>query len=150
MERQQQKKRLWIFFLVLLVGFVSIELWQNRAQSTDKTGNGQVLKNLSPEESHKLIQEHRDDKNFMILDVRTPKEFGQARLEDAVNVDYYNKSFKKELAKLEKEKIYLVYCRSGNRSRKSLKLMKELGFQEVYNMSGGIGTWAAKKLPIVK
>ena len=150
MEQKQQKKHPWLFFIVLLIGFASIGLWQNMAQSTDKIEGGQILKDLSPEESHELIQEHEDDENFVILDVRTPQEFKAARLANAENLDFYNKKFKEELAKLDKEKTYLVYCRSGRRSGISLKIMKELGFQNAYNMSGGIGTWAAKKLPIVK
>ena len=151
MEQKQQKKRPWIFFIVLIVGLASFSLWQNMAQSTDKkTADESILKDISPEESYKLIQEHKEDENFVILDVRTPTEFKAARLEDAVNIDFYAKDFKEKLGELDKEKTYLIYCRSGNRSGKSLKLMKGLKFQEAYNMSGGIGSWATKKFPIVK
>ena len=77
----------------------------------------------------------------MILDVRTPEEFSSGHLEDAVNINYYSINFQNDLAKLDKTKTYLIYCRSGSRSGRSLNLMKQLGFIRVYNVSGGILQW---------
>jgi len=51
---------------------------------------------------------------------------------------------------LNKNKIYLIYCRSGRRSENALNMMKELDFREVYNMLGGINSWKAEGLPTTK
>ena len=51
---------------------------------------------------------------------------------------------------LDKEGSYLIYCRTGRRTAESLKIMRELGFAEVYNMSGGITDWNTKGYPVVE
>ena len=104
--------------------------------------------NITPKEAYDLMQKHKDNSNFLILDVRTHEEFSDGRLENAINLDYHSDSFLAEIQKLDKNDKYLIYCQSGNRSGKVLVLMKELGFQEVYNMSGGISAWIAEDLAI--
>ena len=46
-------------------------------------------------------------------------------------VDYLSPAFRDEMAKLDREKTYLVYCRTGNRTKGALKVMRELGFKNV-------------------
>ncbi|MDH5781459.1 MAG: rhodanese-like domain-containing protein [Dehalococcoidia bacterium] len=110
----------------------------------------QIIKNITPKEALTLIQENHDNPNFMIIDVRTSKEFAEEHIEGAINLDYYSKTFREQLNKLDKNKTYLVYCRTGRRSERALDLMKELGFREVYNISGGIIDWKVEGLPITK
>ena len=61
-----------------------------------------------------------------------------------------SETFKEDLDKLDKDKAYFIYCRSGNRSGRAMPIMKELGFKEVYNLSVGIQEWIAEGLPIIK
>jgi rhodanese-related sulfurtransferase len=105
---------------------------------------------ITPKEAYDLIEKNKDNPHFLILDVRTPEEFSNGRLENAVNLDYYSESFLVEIQKLDKNDKYLIYCQSGNRSGKVLVKMKELDFQEVYNMSGGISAWIEEDLAITK
>jgi len=114
-----------------------------------------IIENITPEKAYSLIQSYREGcpcnrENFVIIDVRTPEEYANGHIENAINLDYYSKTFKDELDKLDKNKAYLIYCRSGRRTRTVLDIMKELGFTEVYNMLGGITQWEAKGLPIIK
>jgi len=81
-----------------------------------------------------VIQTSKDDEKFVILDVRTPEEFADGHIDGAINIDYYADGFKQKLAALSHNKTYLVYCRSGNRSRTTLSMMKSLGFKAVYNV----------------
>lgn len=74
--------------------------------------------------------------NFVILDVRTPQEYSDSHIVSSKNIDFLNSSFKNEISKLDKTKVYKVYCRSGNRSGQAVRLMKELGFQDVENLGG--------------
>ena len=110
----------------------------------------QIVKNITPEEAYISIQENKDNTNFVILDVRTPEEFSGEYIENAVNLDYYSDTFRNDLDKLDKNKTYLVYCRSGRRSENALNIMKELDFREVYNMLGGITKWKSEELPTTK
>jgi len=106
----------------------------------------QVIKNISTKEAYKLLQKHRNDEDFVILDVRTLEEFTEEHMEDAINIDYYASDFENQLEQLEKDKKYLIYCASGGRGNKALKKMKKLGFKEVYNMEGGYILWCIKIL----
>ncbi|HEB29524.1 MAG TPA: rhodanese-like domain-containing protein [Spirochaetes bacterium] len=109
-----------------------------------------MLKDVSAEGTLELIEENAENPDFVILDVRTPSEFKDGHLENAENLDYYADTFKDELGKLDKNKTYLIYCKTGNRSGKSLKIMDEMGFTKVYNMLGGFKDWSSKGLPFVK
>lgn len=81
------------------------------------------------------------NKDSIILDIRTPKEFNVKNIETSINIDFYNSNFKEELAKLDRNKTYLIYCRSGNRGNQALPIFEELEFKEVYNLKGGINVW---------
>ncbi len=105
---------------------------------------------ISPDKAHTLIQQHKDDPNFVILDVRTPQEFQSGHIQGAINIDFYAPDFPQQLDKLDKSKVYVLYCRSGNRSSKTVPLMKKLGFQTVYEIQGGIKAWSARGLPLVR
>lgn len=87
--------------------------------------------------------------NAVLLDVRTNQEFAAGRIQGAQQLNFYDSNFKEDLAKLDPNVPIFVYCRSGNRSGKAAKMMKELGFKAVYNLEGGIGQWA-KSQPISK
>lgn len=109
---------------------------------------GPIFKNISPKEALALINKNKGNEDFVILDVRTPREVSSGHIEGAINIDYYSKTFIDELNKLDRGKRYLIYCRSGHRSGKTLKIMEKLGFREVYNMLGGIKAWKKEGLPI--
>jgi len=113
-------------------------------------GAGGDYPNLSPAESRDLIGKRAADGNFVLLDVRTPKEFQEERISGAVGIDFLSKTFREEFSKLDRGKTYLVYCRTGNRSNGALKVMKEEGFRDVYHLGGGITKWKEAGLPTVK
>lgn len=118
---------------------------------TSQTGAAiQILEDVGAQEAFELIQRNQGNPDFMIIDIRTPEEFDEGHIEDAVNIDFYSETFKKDLDKLDKGKTYFIYCRSGNRSGRAMPVMKELGFKEVYNLSVGIKEWLAEGLPVVK
>jgi len=135
-------KNLVIFPMLLAFGLV---LLSGCAFTKNQT---QVIENVTPEDAFTLIQNSNGSKDFIILDVRTPEEFSEEHIENAINLNYYSKTFIDDLNTLDKHKTYLVYCRSGNRSGKALSIMEELGYVEAYNMLDGINRWKAAGLPI--
>ncbi len=110
----------------------------------------QIIENVTPQEAFTLIQENQNNPAFVIIDVRTQEEFAEGHIENAVIIDYYSETFRDDINQLDKSKTYFIYCRSGNRSGKALNIMAGLGFQEVYNMLGGIIEWNAEGLPTTK
>ena len=111
---------------------------------------GDAARNVVPGEAQTLIRENAGNRNFVILDVRTPGEFAQGHLGGAVLVDYRFPRFREEMAGQDRTKTYLVYCRTGNRSALALGVMRELGFQSYYHLVGGIKRWLEEGLPAVR
>jgi rhodanese-related sulfurtransferase len=110
----------------------------------------QLVKDITSVEAYSLIQANVGNGDFIIIDVRTPEEYAGGHIENAVNVDYYSASFKDEINGFARDRTYLIYCRTGARSAGARDIMKELGFQNIYNMTGGITDWIARGLPVVK
>ena len=131
-----------VLSIVLLVGF-GVFRWQAQSSSSDGAlgNNNPIIRSISPKEGLSIIEKNRDNPNFVILDVRTPGEYGPEHISGAINIDYYSNGFRTNLNQLDKEKTYFIYCQSGRRSGLSLKMMRELGFSEVYNSAGGILAW---------
>ncbi len=86
--------------------------------------------------------------DLVVLDVRTPEEFDAGHLDASVNIDFYAADFADQLDDLDKDVPYFVYCRSGNRSATTIETMRGLGFSEVYELDGGIISWAEAGLPL--
>ncbi len=84
---------------------------------------------------------------LVVLDIRTAEEFAAGHLAGAINVDYYANDFEDQLAELNLDVPYVMYCNSGNRSSNALPVMDSLGFQEVYELDGGIQAWFGAGLP---
>ena len=120
------------------------------AGAAESRSQSQIFEDVTPNEASALIQKNKANPEFIILDVRTPEEFANGHIENAVNLDYYAKTFLDDLDRLDKTKTYLIYCRTGSRSGKSFKFMKDLKFQKVYHMVGGITRWQAEGLPTTK
>jgi rhodanese-related sulfurtransferase len=87
-------------------------------------------------------QKESDAKNIC-LDVRTSQEYNEGNIENSINIDFYKSmDFMKFLDKLNKDENYFVYCRSGKRSDASCQIMKEFGFNNVFNLEGGFLAWS--------
>ena len=105
---------------------------------------------LSPAEARDLLGKRSGNPDFVLLDVRTQKEFDAERIAGAVIVDYNSPSFRENIAKLDRSKSYLVYCRTGNRTNGAVKVMRELGFPNVFVFPGGITKWKEAGFPTAR
>ena len=104
---------------------------------------------LGAVEAATLIQENEANPDFIILDVRTPAEYNAGHIEGALMIDFNADGFREKIDQLDRDKTYLVYCRTGNRSRGALEIMAELGFPRVYHLVTGIVGWQEAGLPVV-
>lgn len=86
----------------------------------------------------------------VVLDVRTSEEFTEGHLEGAVMIDFYAPDFADQLAELDPDASYLLYCRSGSRSGQTTQIMSELGFTDVADVDGGILAWTDAGLPVIE
>lgn len=106
-----------------------------------------VVTNLSVERFKAVIAA---DKIGMLIDLRTPEEIADGYIKGALFLDYLAKDSEKQIAKLDKNKTYYVYCRSGKRSLDCAQYMEKQGFKRVYNLEKGFSDWAQKGMPVEK
>ena len=81
------------------------------------------------------------DEKVYIIDVRTEEEFNNGKIRSSFNIDFQTSKFIDNLKKLDKEKPYIIYCMSGNRSLKASHVMKSLGFKMIYHYKNGYKDW---------
>ncbi|OIQ30789.1 MAG: rhodanese [Bacteroidetes bacterium MedPE-SWsnd-G2] len=82
------------------------------------------------------------DENAVILDVRTQEEVDEGIIPNAIHIDIYKgQGFIQDIEALDKSKNYYVYCRSGGRSAQACSVMNQLGFENAFNLMGGITEW---------
>jgi rhodanese-related sulfurtransferase len=114
-----------------------------------------VMVNCQAQETKKISVDGFEQKlnstpDKIILDVRTPEEYAEGHLKNSVLIDYYRDDFKQQLAKLDKNKTVFVYCRSGKRSGAATELLTELGFKNVYDLTGGFTAWSEANKSVEK
>jgi rhodanese-related sulfurtransferase len=134
-----------IVCVVIIISGIYIAFIMDDSDTKSRLG-----KNITTKEAYDLIQNNIENPDFIILDVRTLEEYNSGHIENASMLDFYDESFEDDLDQLDKNKTYLVYCRTANRSARAVDIMVELGFTDVYNMLGGIVKWNEDGYKIVK
>ncbi|MDG2372013.1 MAG: rhodanese-like domain-containing protein [Flavobacteriaceae bacterium] len=129
------------FLFVLL--FIPLDCFsQNEMKPNHKLENNSEVTNSSTIELvEKKFFKNLITENIQIIDVRTPKEYEEGHIINAVNINYKASDFIQEISDLDKKKPYLIYCKSGNRSEKATKIMDSLGFYKIYDLKGGFMNW---------
>ncbi len=121
--------KLKMFYLFLFAGPIAIL----SASAQDTTGLS-----IQQAKFEKLMKK----KNTYVLDVRTPEEYKSGFIGKAVNYNVMDSAaFVNTISSLDKNKKYLLYCKSGRRSGKALVMMKIMGFRKVHQLKGGIAEW---------
>lgn len=104
-----------------------------------------VARNVAPPDAFALLQQRQ---NLYLLDVRTPEEYRQTRLAGAhlIPID----QVARRLGELPSDRPILVYCAVGSRSAQVFNFLARRGYQEVYNLDGGIYAWAQRGYPLLQ
>jgi rhodanese-related sulfurtransferase len=96
------------------------------------------FKNVSAEEAYNLI---KDDKEFIILDVRTKEEYDDGHIPGAKLIPVQVLPMKLNELSEYKDKPILVYCASGGRSPRAVDTLVNDDFQNIYHLSRGVSSW---------
>ena len=123
-------KKLYIIFGLLLTMSFATSCLDTKDASAD-------VKLVTAEE----MQEILEMEDVQLVDVRTPEEHEQEHIVNSQNIDYTSPTFEEDIAKLDKTKPVILYCKGGGRSAKCAKKLKEAGFEKVYDLDGGISKW---------
>ena len=88
--------------------------------------------------SYKKLNDFKKNKKVFLIDVRSNQEYEEGHLTGAINISVYN--IEKEIQNVVKNKsdTIIVYCSSGGRSKEAKEILERLGYDEVYNLKGGI------------
>ncbi len=100
---------------------------------------------LSPQD---FDAKYKATENAMLLDVRTPEEIADGKIANAENI-VWDGSFANKLSRLENKPIF-IYCGSGIRSAKAAAVLKEKGYNQIYELEGGMKAWRAAGMPVDK
>lgn len=128
------------YFIIFIISFKSFAQQKNDIKNNTSLYGNEIDKSkvelIGVEFSKGLIK-----KKIKIIDVRTPKEFNQGHIENAININFKSSNFIKNISKLNKDTSFLIYCKSGNRSGKAAKIMDSIGFYKIYDLKGGFINW---------
>jgi len=140
-----------IKLLLVVLSFTFISCAQNTAKKEVKdngnkyaTQDKQVVELISPKDLNAKLGD------IQLIDIRTPGEYAEGYIEGAININFFDRDFNAQMAKLNKDKELYIYCRSGNRTGKAAKRLKDKGFTKIYDLQGGILNWNSNKLKVVK
>lgn len=86
-----------------------------------------------------------DKQEGILVDVRTPEEYQQGHLENALNINVLSTDFETHFDEMDKSKTVYVYCKKGGRSKKAQEKLISLGFENVVDLEGGYDALNTKK-----
>ena len=106
--------------------------------NADDLSNSQIgWQTITPQEAYKMMNELE---SYILLDVRTPEEFTEIRINGAILIPDYELKQRAETELTDKNAVILIYCRSGRRSAFSAAILADLGYSNLYDF-GGIINW---------
>jgi phage shock protein E len=133
-NKQHGMKKIWF---LLVVGFVGCK------------GGSPESENLSLQPTD-FQSKLASTSGAVLLDVRTPAEVQAECIKGEINFDFKSEEFKLLVSGMDKTKPYFVYCAAGVRSGKAAELMRDMDFQKVYTLDGGLKAWKEAGLPTRK
>jgi len=110
-----------------------------------KSDEQEGVKVVTPEEMENILEME----DVQLVDVRTPEEHDEGYIANSQNIDYKSPTFDEDIKKLDKTKPVILYCKTGKRSAKCAKKLKEAGFEQIYELEGGITEWKYKGKDVI-
>jgi rhodanese-related sulfurtransferase len=114
------------------------DLVSNRGHGSPKT--------VDANQAAKRMQ--RDD--VVVVDVRTAAEVAQGAIQGATHLDVAHRGFGEKVARLDPSREYFLYCRTGSRSARALRVFRRAGIDRSTHLTGGIRAWTKAGLPVKK
>lgn len=126
-------------WLVLLIGAMLWISCNNKPKSAPIESG--VKSEINKAELIKMLINNDD---VMLIDVRTPEEIAEGKINGAIEINYHDKNFESLISQLDRDQHYVVYCKSGGRSGKTVEHMNKVGFKQCTNLIGGYSNWKKK------
>ncbi len=97
--------------------------------------------NILSLDSFSFEEKIKNEKDAVLIDVRTLEEYKMLRIPNSILIDIYELNFFDKILNLDKSKTYFVYCRSGVRSLAACQELQKNGFEKIFNLRNGIIEW---------
>ncbi|GGD88647.1 rhodanese-like domain-containing protein [Planktosalinus lacus] len=123
----------YLYFSIILFFSIFTACQENESAHIQKISVEQLLEAINSDD-------------VQLIDVRTEGEFNDGSIQRAQNICVTTNGFKEKVKNLDKEKPVYLYCKSGKRSANAAEILKEMGFKEIYDMTGGYDEWSEKQL----
>ncbi|MDD5586663.1 MAG: rhodanese-like domain-containing protein [Alphaproteobacteria bacterium] len=131
---------MWIYLRSLILG-VSLVTGLPFAALQHASANEAAAQVGAPSISPRDLQSLVTKKDsFLLYDVRQPEEYNEGHIKNAVLMPLSD--VPNRYKELPKDKKIVVYCRSGRRSAEAVSFLREKGYTNVINLSGGYQEWA--------
>ncbi len=121
-----------LLFLIAILGMITTEAFGHKSDCETV--------NITTKELLMLA-----DSGVLLVDVRTPQEYAEGHIREAVNIDMLEPDFLMRMDKLDKTKPIIIYCRSGNRSSRAVQQLQSLHFKKIYHYPLGWNGWLKEK-----
>ena len=95
-----------------------------------------------------VFEQKMTEEGVQLVDARTPEEFSENHIANALNANILGEDFEQKVASLDKNKPVMVYCKSGVRSANAAAKLKAMGFTTIIDLDGGITQWLAEGKPV--
>lgn len=92
--------------------------------------------NLTKEEVNEMMNSYS---NVILLDVRSHQEYEEGHLNGAINIPTYDLYREAPKILMDKDTIIIAYCTVGLRSENAIKILRKMGYKNLYHLDGGIG-----------
>ena len=102
---------------------------------------GQESKKVELLDAKTFSEKIHAKEDIQLVDVRTPEEYKEQHIDDAMNINWNDANFEQQIANLDTSKHVYVYCKSGGRSARATAKLSEMGFTNIYELDGGILSW---------
>ena len=105
-----------------------------------KKNQSEAIELITPAE----MKEISEIEGIQLVDVRTPAEYKEGHLPNALNIDFFDPNFEVNIQKLDKTKPVIVYCQRGSRSAKCASQLIANGFVKIYDLDRGFSKWKSR------
>lgn len=141
--------------LLIFAVFFGCNQSNSTSETSDQTENSEVIEQQKVEPQiqelgSKEFGELVLNKDVVLVDVRTPDEFVEGHIPNALNIDVTNSNFQENIDKIERDQPVYIYCRSGGRSGQAMSTMQEMGFTNLIELENGILEWNSETMPTTK
>lgn len=135
-------KKLFLPIFAIIISVSSCGTDKSASKSSEQTESTAKVINLGAKEFAEKSP------SWTILDVRTPGEVAQGKIEGAVVIDFYQPDFLDQVSKISKDQEIYIYCAVGARSEEAARILIQQGYTKVYHLQGGIQSWYQNGFPI--